>query len=333
MSVSFHLEAGHRTDASGAIPTRAFSTLRQHETNAARLLRDSGAGLVEDEAAQLRRVVEWFSAQHERWSRSTIAAYRAALFCLVEHAESDGRICSALSSALFATLTEKVRPRSARMAPRTSARKAKAITEAEHRGLCSFLVNKKDPTSRLVAWLVFFGVELGLRPVEYFHASLEGATLRVRCAKNTNGRGVAGFRTIDMSSWSPRKLQAFRDFLTRLQAETRKAGDFKRMHQRLAKCLERACKSIKIRKIALYTLRHQAISTAKKNNVKPAEIAAFAGHRSTRTATTSYAKRRAGWNRKVTVRATGDIVALVRLAPVGWVPTGARLSSAHLALN
>lgn len=58
--------------------------------------------------------------------------------------------------------------------------------------------------------------------------------------------------------------------------------------------LARVCKRCGVRRVSLYTLRRVGIATAKAW-MTPAEVAAAAGHASTRTAPAHYAKRRHGW--------------------------------------
>jgi len=87
--------------------------------------------------------------------------------------------------------------------------------------------------------------------------------------------------------------------------------DLSTIHDRFAKALAAACDACKIRRISLYTLRHQSLATAKVT-MAPEEVAAFAGHGNVNTAFTHYARRRSGWDVKPAVAVSPAEVALVR---------------------
>ncbi len=138
----------------------------------------------------------------------------------------------------------------------------------------------------------------------------DGTTLTVRCAKNTNGRSIGETRRLTVKSAVlkhvvKRMLKELKDF------QIRDRTDAKRLQTRLAKALERACKACGIKKISLYTLRHQALANAKRT-LEPAEASALAGHASQSTIIKNYAPRRSGWNIKPIVAIEPDLAAKVR---------------------
>jgi hypothetical protein len=85
--------------------------------------------------------------------------------------------------------------------------------------------------------------------------------------------------------------------LVRLKARAAEIG-FKRLWQRMASLIARACKRIKIARVSLYTSRHQGMANAKAW-MSDEQVAAAAGHKTTRTAALHYAKRRSGWGDKI----------------------------------
>jgi integrase len=102
-------------------------------------------------------------------------------------------------------------------------------------------------------------------------------------------------------------------FLGALKIAAAKASCWQVFYERLAKALDRACQEAGIRKIAMYTLRHCALATAKRN-LTAREVAAFAGHASDRTSQAHYAKRRTGWLLpKALARPGAETVAKVRM--------------------
>ena len=105
--------------------------------------------------------------------------------------------------------------------------------------------------------------------------------------------------------------------MQRFIEEYQKAGEavdsWQQFHERLAKHLARACKNkkLRLRIVPLYTLRHQALATAKRFLIA-AEVAALAGQACETTATRHYAKSRSGWSEDPRVRPAMRVVALVR---------------------
>jgi hypothetical protein len=140
----------------------------------------------------------------------------------------------------------------------------------------------------------------------------------VRCAKFTNGRGIAAYRALDLEP----VMDERRDFLIEvdrlrsgLRAAAETAGDWATLWSRLASRIARACRSISIRRIALYTTRHIALATAKEIMV-PAAVAALAGHASDRTAGTHYARSRTGFASHLKCATpTKELLDLVRQPP------------------
>lgn len=311
----FYRRTGTRKDATGRLPERSEKTLRQHETNATRLLLEACVDPQSAEQHQLADLVSWFTIAHGVWAVRTIRTYRSALHCALEHAEERSVLSAAVADGLFEKLGQKVQARSARSTPRTSAKKAKYITAAEHKALMVHFVAKRDVTSRLVAMLLALGVDLGLRPVEYHSAVIAGRSLRVLCAKNSNGRAIGEIRTLDLSGWSDRKLRALAEFLKTMRDEVARCGGWPRLYRRLAKALERACVALKLRKICFYSLRHQMISSAKQANLPIEEIAAIVGHKSTKS-TGAYGKACRGWLQRPTVRSTFEQVSLVTIRAI-----------------
>jgi hypothetical protein len=148
----------------------------------------------------------------------------------------------------------------------------------------------------VLAMLVKVGPYLGLRPCEWTHASLAGETLTVVNAKTGNGRGLGELRIIALGGL-PRKIIKLVERLIRqirlLFAEV--GSDWRKMLGRLGERLARVCARIRTRRWSLYTTRHLAIANWKRAGLSDAEIAALAGHSSTRTARQHYAAGRHGW--------------------------------------
>jgi len=240
--------------------------------------------------AEIEDVIIWFCTQDGRWSASTIRQYRAAIAAEVARVIVD----TSWRESLLAQLRNHSPAPKVGGPRRTSARKRKSLPEPEVRQVVEFLRASGRPRDRLIANLLLYGIRLFPRPGEWVVSYFVGATFVVPNAKNTNGRANGDERERDLSSLGGKRLSKLRQFLVRLRAAAGAAGGWARLHGRLSSRLARVCRRLGIRRIALYTVRHVGIATAKL--VMPAEeVAACAGHASVLTAASHYAKARHGW--------------------------------------
>jgi integrase len=267
----------NRTEATEASYRNTVDDLRHMAEREAR----AGGDLFE--------VVGWFCSKHDCWSSSTIRQYRAALsYTIATTVQLHPDHCEGL-------LVRLRRGPDARYCgpPRTAARKRRSLPYHEWTLLMQTVRNSSSPDGRLVLCFLIFGPALFLRPSEYLAARVEGNILVVRNAKATNGRanGEERSRNLDMPATAIDELATF---LTLLAEAAQTAGSHEKLFDRLSARLGRVCKRCGVRRVSLYTLRHLGIATAKAW-MTSAEVAAAAGHASTRTASTHYAKRRHGW--------------------------------------
>lgn len=247
--------------------------------------------------------------------QSEIRHHRAALRQSIFDLEAALGLAPNIVAALLELLTVSPEPKSINARRLASARKRTSLSQAEWARLVASLPAKPTKTTaRLLAGLLSFGAVLGLRPVEWRDAILRGNMPFVRCAKATNGRGIAETRPLVLDGFGRQEIADLGRFISPFQEAVRLAGCWQTLHERLAKALCRACEKIGIEKIALYTLRHVALTTAKRT-LTAREVAAVAGHASERTAQQCYAKKRTRWRlNRPFARPTREMVALVRLA-------------------
>ena len=283
--------------------------------------------------------LRWFQSQHARWRPSTIRRYRSAIACWIEtvlpgspdHDEEDVEEALALILDLEAGPTPKDR-----IAPkRTSAKKRRSVSEDEHRRIVYELTPRSGPggpradrTTKLCRLLVKHLPHLALRPVEVHYGSvarvnaelgtvlnddLDGAAfvLRVVNAKATNGRGNGPVRTLDLSAYKPKERQKIETLLALAAELLAKESCADLLHGRLSERLARACDRARVPRICFYTLRHQALATAKAHGSLE-EAAALAGHGVTSTVAERYGQARSGWKNSPRVTATPDDVARVK---------------------
>lgn len=286
-------------------------------------------------------LVEWFQSQDERWRPATIRGHRSALVCWIEtvlpcspdHDEDD--IARALGAAL--DLEAGPAPRPSTEPKRTSARKRKSLPPDDHARILYELTPrpgpggpKADGLTRLCRLMVRHLPHLGLRPVEVHGASTTsedcdpdigttsdpdagynaGAFLRVLNAKATNGRANGPVRTLDLSDFDTRDRAEIEEMIALAVTQLEKVGCAELLHGRLSERLARACDRAEVKRVCFYTLRHQALATAKAH-LPVEEASALAGHGVTRTITERYAPARQGWREAPRVRPVPEDVARV----------------------
>ena len=296
-------------DATSRLTTRTEATTAQYRKRATMLFSQAGVDSEADEVMRLDAVLDWFVAQDRRWKPATLRQYRAALRVMIEDAAMNN-VSRDRVETWYRLIETAPRPMADKQVKRTSARKRKTIRESERDTLVHYLETTGGKTDRLLSRIVNCLPTLGLRPSELFTAEFDGTTLTVRCAKNTNGRSIGETRGITIKSAVlkhvvKRMLKELKDF------QIRDRTDAKRLQSRLAKALERACKACGIKKISLYTLRHQALANAKRT-LEPAEASALAGHASQSTIIKNYASRRSGWKIKPLIAIDPGLAAKVR---------------------
>ena len=263
--------------------------------------REAGAG------GDIDAVIAWFYRQDYRWASSTIRQYRAALRCALELS----RLHPSVRERLEELVAKGPAPRISGP-KRTSAKKRKSLSPEEFSRLIQYLRRTRRPDDALIASFLGFGIVLFLRPSEYLQACIKGNILYVKNAKSTNGRGNGECRARDLAPLGEALIRKLDLFLRNLRKAVDAAGGWRVLHGRLAARLARVCRTLNIKRVSLYTLRHVGMATAKLH-LEAREVAAAAGHASVATTTSHYAKRRTGWRGlKVVCRPAVDSIERVR---------------------
>jgi hypothetical protein len=276
-------------DATGREVARTEETVISYRARYLRLFDAAGV-----DRGDYAGAVDWFAAQDNQWAPATISQYRAALRQAIE--DSGSTLATEELEGLARHLTEGPRARQSG-SPRTSARKRRSIPRREFGRLIRRLVAGTHPDDPLAARFLSHNVLLFLRPVEWQTAAVENGFLIVRNAKATNGRAIGRERRRDLSDYGEDGATDLCDLLVTLSTRAASAGDYGRFWARLASRIARACEQLEIKRVAPYTTRHVGMANA-KSWMSPEEVAASAGHKTTATATSHYAKRRTGWGPK-----------------------------------
>lgn len=271
-------------------------------------------------------LVDWLKRMSAELKPASFRQYRAALrLGLSERwgAEADESILRLTSLS----------PSDGRRSVRTSGRKMKSVPPARLKILVATLLRSGSSYGRATAvWLVA-GVIVGLRPCEWPEAKLaqtqDGMVLHIRNAKTTNYRGNGKLRTLDLSALPPEAVGVVADHLQQVQ-EAFKKGRWSAFRAGCAKELQKANRTLwprAVKRITLYSTRHQFAANSKAAELDLATIAALMGHASAETASTHYGRRRSGRGfilgrlAAVVPRASPAQVAGVRPARIRWEHT------------
>lgn len=264
--------------------TRTYETERQYADRAAelraRFLRETGA-------CEFRALpfAEWAVSLRAGLAPATWRVYRIAARRVVEGLPFDDDALRLLDVAP-----------AARGCRRGSALKAKRVSIADRDRLLAALALSRSTRARSLADWLRAALATGLRPCEWAVARLDGTVLLVETAKATNGRGNGGLRSLDLSRLPGEDLRAIRRMAER-GAEWRETGLYEteqEAHAALLRSVVRRHYGADGSHVTLYSMRHQALANAKRQMARE-EVAALAGHSSTRTAARSYGRRRSAW--------------------------------------
>lgn len=184
----------------------------------------------------------------------------------------------------------------------TSLRK-KSISQDEYDRICSFITNpnKAEPLwgRPTLLWLTS-SMLTGLRPNEWANAEIieiEGKNkLVVKNAKNDEVRGTGEFRRLDISDLSGDDIDIVKQHLAMCEAILEQ-GIWDKYYRGCSNLLGYINKVVfprAVKKIGLYTGRHQLTANLKASNMSPTDRSAVLGHSSTDTQVAHYGKRRNG---------------------------------------
>jgi integrase len=225
---------------------------------------------------------------------SSTRTYKAAMIYTLEGEVDEGRLERQRALDGIEEISRLLIQRRGRPKPRTSRLKYLEITEEEFALISDDLrqrAEKADTLDMMLRLLLESSARTGARPSELLHARLVGRMLLVLNGKNSHGRAPGITRRIALERMSEPLLKATSCLLATIKLLVAKYGSVERVCRILSERLARVCKRLGLVRFSLYALRHVAIATWKRAGLDPIEIAALAGHISTRTAWRSYAPR------------------------------------------
>jgi hypothetical protein len=298
----------HAAPRPGDAATRTYATeldyLRramQLEVRASRVL-----GVSDPDPLQ---VVSFAVSHQTSWTKRTWRLYKAAL--LFRYGHMGTPVAQEACALLRVTPQTPCLKRSSK----TSSIRPKRFADEDLEAVVERLEDSRSPCASILQQWLLNGAVFGLRPHEWATAKVvflrsadlatEGAAasgiwetprpfLRVRNSKATNGRAHGQFRHLQLVDFSPERvvhLQMFVEIMTNAHDD----GMFNRLMRQCTDVLYRINRTLhpkdKSRWIHLYSMRHRVSSNAKLHMSK-VEVAAIMGHKTNKTATEHYGRRR-----------------------------------------
>ena len=253
------------------------------------------------------QLVYWLLNYSSQISKATYRLYKSAIVYKLE-TDGDEELCAYLlihgSDASYGK-------------DQSVSKKSKSIKEKDWVKLIEFLENSDYKWDKYLYDWMSAGVLCGLRPMEWTQSEIIDyngqPALKVKNAKNTNGRANGDYRILLLSNMSKDEYEIVERNLKNIKMfyDSGAYDDF------YNECRERLCQLNKRifghrkKHITLYTARHQFSANAKFSGKSRSEVAALMGHGVDRTASIHYGKKRFGRS-KVNIEPVQEQVESVR---------------------
>lgn len=229
-------------------------------------------------------------------NKSTFRLYKSAiLFYLYEYINTR----KSIEAANYLMLHNS--DRSYKKSQLTSSKKSKKIKQDDLSRLIEFLDKKQSKWDIYIKHWILSGILCGLRPVEWRNSSIITHTdgniaLRVKNAKNSNGRANGDYRIILLDGLTEDELNIIKNQLYFVSSFNFNGGYDKFYNDCSARLnyINKLLFGNRKKNITLYSARHQFSANAKFSNCTKSEIAALMGHAVDETATVHYGKKRFG---------------------------------------
>lgn len=266
----------------------------------------------EDKDIDVRQLVVWLVDRKPELARSTWRQYKSSvLFYLENHEDVQA------SSEAIEYLKDVTSIGAMKSSTRTSSLKLKKITFEDWQKLDNFLKIKNLKWHQQLRDWLRASILTGLRPVEWKNANFidhEGKpALKIKNAKNTNGRSHGETRTLILDNISEEDIKTIKSHLTNIRTFSG-MGEYEYFYKGCHFALYKACRECwpkRKKHITLYSTRHQFSANAKSSGFSKQEVAAMMGHAVDDTATIHYGRKTAG-NEELSVKPIEGEVSKVR---------------------
>lgn len=237
------------------------------------------------------------------WSKNLLQAswrqYRASLIHMAEIMYSDKKITVEDLEKIKALLKKaKGQTKYEIDENRTSSNKKKSFNVKEIKELDEALKESDNTWSNPLRLWIRAGKHTGLRPIEWKNTIYykDENVLVIKNAKNTNGRSLGEYRTIDLNHLSKEKIN---DILLHLKVSDNMVNKnyWDEYYKGCSNLLHYTTRKIwprKDRYPSLYSCRHQFSADMKASGCTKREVAALMGHASDLTAQEHYGRKVSG---------------------------------------
>lgn len=231
--------------------------------------------------------IEWLEELFQVLSAASIRQYKAALIFYLkeENAPQD-----------FVNRIYELSNKNTRKIPkRTSSKKSKEITKRELKKIIVNLQNSKSEYSKFVILFLITNLFFGFRPKEWASARVnkENGTVTIKNGKNTNGRANGEERTINFPKGHEALICAEK-LVYEIQFLMSDGRSWQTLYNGARKLLYDKQADNIFKRISSYSTRHQFAANMKASCVDRETLAQIMGHKSIKTASVHYAKRKTG---------------------------------------
>jgi integrase len=167
----------------------------------------------------------------------------------------------------------------------------------ELRALINYFRDKADGFSLWIAGYLLIASRIGWRPGEIVALQREGYFLRAQAEKRSNGRGLSDTCEVNISAYPEWVVVRIDRWIADIGKWGERYEGLWNLRVVMNARLATACKSLGIRRVSTYSLRHFAISCMKRSGLSRSEIAVLVNHATNRTASEKYGKSRSGIKR------------------------------------
>lgn len=265
-----------------------------------------------NEKFDVRQLVVWLVERKHTLARSTWRQYKSSIIFYLENYED-----LQSSSEAIEYLKDITSIGAMKKSTRTSSLKLKKITFEDWQKLDNFLKTKDLKWHQQLRDWLRASILTGLRPVEWKNAAFieyDGKpALKIKNAKNTNGRSHGETRTLILDNISEEDIKIIKSHITNIRTFLG-MDEYEYFYKGCHFALYKACRECwpkRKKHITLYSTRHQFSANAKSSGFSKQEVAAMMGHAVDDTATIHYGRKTAG-NEELSVKPIEDEVSKVR---------------------
>lgn len=257
--------------------------------------------------------------RHRDLSASTWRSYRAAIYHVYGYGMDKDKI------KILAQIPGG--GKKAHLPAYGARQKMKSFPDVMLNSVLNYLSSRQTKMGNALWLWLTVGIETGLRPFEWFDASLidiDGRPfLRVKNAKNTNGRANGDYRHLNLEDMPPSDRQFIQAQLQVVQAIKLSVQNDPEQGQKKFNSYYSSCRrrlNVVVRRLwpdrdkypSLYSLRHQFIANAKAEGFSLEEIAAMCGQASAETSAIHYGRKQNGRQGVINVKPRQQEVATVK---------------------